>query len=82
MDCKLTEGGTLNYLFYLVNFYRKYLFGLILGIPINGFIQVGGFLFINLIQLLMIVYIVGNNIYLGKFKVMTRIINLVCVIVL
>lgn len=78
----MTENGGLNYVFYLLNFYRKYVFGLVLGVPMNGYVQVGVFLLVNILQLLMIVYIVGNSLYLGRFKIMTRIINLVCVIVL
>ena len=77
-DCDLKSNAT--YLFYLLAFYRKVLFGMALFdmIPwkIQGYVVLG----INLSYLMMIVYILLKKIFHSKLKMLTKTLNVLCVI--
>lgn len=77
-DCDLNRNPT--YLFYLLAFYRKFLFGMALldMIPwrIQGYVVLG----INVSYLMMIVYILIKKIFHSKLKMLTKTLNALCVI--
>lgn len=77
-DCDLYRNGT--YLFYLLAFYRKFMFGMALFDMIPAFTQGYAVLSINILYLMMIVYIVAKKIFLSKLKILTKTLNVLCVI--
>lgn len=77
-DCDLNRNGT--YLFYLLAFYRKVLFGMALFDMIPGRIQGYVVLGINVSYLMMIAYILLKKIFHSKLKMLTKTLNALCVI--
>lgn len=79
-DCHL--GNKVSYAFYVYGYLKKMALGLLLGTGLSGLVQTFLLISINIGHLLMIAYIVAYRVYKSKIKILTRTINLVCVIVL
>mgnify|MGYP001012682188 CR=1 FL=1 len=77
-DCNLKKNAT--YMFYLLTFYRKVMFGMALFDMIPGYIQGYAVLSINVAYLSMMVYIVVKKIFHSKLKMFTKTLNTLCVI--
>ena len=77
-DCKLDSN--LSVIIYLSTFFRKFFLAMFLNPQIPGLLQIFLLLSVNSFQIYLIVYMVSNNLYTSKIKVITRSINLLCVI--
>lgn len=77
-DCKIQ--GSVTYVFYIYNFMKKFMFGFVLAANLPGLIQVLLLLVINSIHLVLMGYIVANNIFNSRIKILTRMLNLVSII--
>lgn len=77
-DCNLNKNAT--YLFYVLAFYRKVMFGMAMFEIIPGIIQGFAILAINFTYLTMISYIVYNRIFHSKIKMFTKTLNALCVL--
>lgn len=61
---------------------KKFMFGIFLSMNVSGLIQLFILITINIIHMLIIIYIIVHKIYNSKLKILTRSINLLCVIAL
>ena len=77
-DCHLDRPAT--YAFFIVGYYRKILFGLSLLNYIPGMIQGYCVISVNGIYLAFILYIVSQKIFNSKLKMLTKTLNVLCVI--
>ena len=77
-DCKLDSN--LSVIIYLSTFFRKFFLAMFLNPQIPGLLQILLLLSVNSFQIYLIVYMVSNNLYTSKIKVITRSINLLCVV--
>ena len=77
-DCNL--NSKLAPVLYVFTYYRKLAFALFLNPVIPGIVQVVLLMFINFLQFFIVVYMVSNRLYTSKLKIITRTINLICVL--
>ncbi len=77
-DCDLSQSAT--YAFYVVAFYRKVLFAFSMIEIIPGMVQGYSVIAINCIYLAFIFYVISRRIFYSKLKMLTKIINALCVI--
>lgn len=65
---------------YIASYLRKLSFGLILNQEIPGLVQIFLMILVNFVQVSLIVYMVANRLYTSRLKVITRSINVICII--
>ena len=77
-DCKM--DSSLSVILYLSTYFKKFFLAMFLNPQIPGILQVLLLLSVHLFQIYLIIYMVSNTLYNNKLKVITRSINLLCVI--
>lgn len=78
LDCHLDNSAT--YAFYVISYYRKVLFGLSLLYYIPGMVQGSWIIAVNTIYLSFMLYVISQKIFNSKLKMLTKTINVLCVI--
>jgi hypothetical protein len=76
-DCQIDRPAT--YAFFIVSYYRKVIFGLALLHYIPGVTQGYAVIAVNTIYLGSILYIVTQKIFNSKLKMLTKTLNVLCV---
>lgn len=77
-DCSITSKAT--YIYYITGFYRKIMFSISLLYFIPGKIQAYSVIAINAVYLFLTFYIIIKRVYNSKIKMLTKTINILCII--
>ena len=63
-----------------MTYFRRVMFGIFLCPSIPGLVQIFLLISLNFTQFFLLVYVVINKLYTSKIKIVTRSVNIVCIL--